>query len=469
MRRTKIVCTMGPASDSSEVIRGMIEAGMDVARINFAHGTHEEHAKIVKEIRNIASELDHNVAILGDLSGSKIRTGTLAKEPIILKPGDPFRLTIEPVIGDWQQVSVNFKGLPQFIKPGDTLLLNDGTIHLAVESVSPQDVMTRIRVGGELRSHKGISSPGREVLIDTLTAKDQEDTAFAVAHGFDWLALSFVRTPEDIRRVRQWIANCGGYIPIIAKIEKREAIDALEEILHEADGVMVARGDLGVEVSFEEVPFLQMEIISKALSRHVPVITATQMLESMIDRPRPTRAEVTDIATAVLQGTDAVMLSEETAIGRYPQEALETMSRIAARAERDLDHSRFLGPPNLDQSVAEAVGRTACTLATAVGARAILVPTWKGTTPLVVASHRPSQPVIVFCQDRTIQQRLALGWGIIPLLVDRATNIDETVKVSVQEARARGWLKSGDLAILLGNIPLDDLSTSNFLQVLQVS
>ena len=469
MRCTKIVCTLGPASSSPEIIRGMIEAGMDVARINFSHGVQDEHAKVIKEIRNMASELGRNVAILGDLSGTKIRTGILLKEPVMLRSGDPFRLTTESVDGDWKQVSVNFKGLPEIVKPGDTLLLNDGAIHLTVESVGARDVTTRVIIGGTLRSHKGLNIPGREVLMDTLTGKDQEDTAFAVSHGIDWLALSFVRSPEDIRRVRRWIVDCGGHIPIIAKIEKREAIDSLEEILQEADGAMVARGDLGVEISLEEVPFLQMEIVSKALALHIPVITATQMLESMIDRPRPTRAEATDIATAVLNGTDAVMLSEETALGRHPLEAVRTMARISERAEREIDHSRFLVPSSLDQGIPQAVGHAACTLATAVGAQAILIPTWGGTTPWLVASHRPTQPLIALCQDQAIQRRLALAWGITALMVGKTASIGETVKASIQAARAGGWLKSGDLAILVGNIPLDEISTTNFLQVVRVS
>lgn len=468
MRRTKIVCTLGPASNDSTTIREMIVAGMDVARINFSHGTHEEHARLVKEIRNLSAEVGRNVAILGDLSGSKLRTGELSKEPVLLKAGDPFTLTTESVPGDWKRVSVNFRGLPEAVKPGDTILLNDGAIHLIVESVSSGEVVTRVRVGGTLRSHKGINIPGRGVNMESITAKDQEDTAFAVAHGFDWLALSFVRAPEDIRRVRRWISECGGRTPIIAKIEKQEAIDLLDEILEEADGAMVARGDLGVETSLEEIPFLQAKIISKALSIHIPVITATQMLESMIDRPRPTRAEATDIATAVLNGTDAVMLSEETALGRYPLEAVRTIARIAERAEHAIDHTRFLDPSGLDQGIPEAIGRTACALATAVGAHAILVPTWGGTTPLLVASHRPVQPVIALCQEKALQQRLSLAWGVTALLVDRATNIDETVRVSVQAAQSGGWLRPGNLAVLVGNIPLDNSKTTNFLQVIQV-
>ena len=405
MRRTKTVCTIGPASDHPKTLREMIEAGMDVARINFSHGTHEEHAKTVRQIREIAFEMGANVAILGDLAGPKIRIGSLAKDPVILKAGDPFTLTNVSVPGDWQGVSVNFPGLPGAVRPGDRILLSDGTITLTVESVSAKTVDTRIQVGGMLRSHKGVNIPGKKLSKDALTEKDKKDVAFAVAQHFDWLALSFVQTPEEIRRVRSWISEFGGNIPVIAKIEKEEAINSLGDILQESDGAMVARGDLGVEVGYADVPFLQVEIISKSLAAHIPVITATQMLESMMDRPHPTRAEATDIATAVLNGTDAVMLSEETALGRYPVEAVRVMGQIAERAERSLDRPRFMASSGQDHSTAAAIGHGACTLAEAIGAQAILVLSQDGAAPLWVASHRPAQTVIALCQDEGLRRR----------------------------------------------------------------
>lgn len=468
MGRTKIVCTIGPASSHPAALREMILAGMDVARINFSHGTLQEHAETIRHLRDVSAHLARPVAIMGDLAGPKLRIGALSKEPVILKAGDAFTLTTVPMPGDWQRVFVDFPELPRAVQAGDSILLSDGTISLAVESVEARSVRTRIRVGGILRSHKGVNIPGRTVSREALSEKDREDTAFAVAQGLDWLALSFVRTPEDVRRVRRWISDFGGEIPLIAKIEMREVLGCVEEVLRESDGAMVARGDLGVEVGYEEVPFLQADIISRALAVPIPVITATQMLESMMDRPRPTRAEATDIATAVLNGTDAVMLSEETALGRFPVEAVRTMVRIAEQAERYLDHARFMALRGPEQGVSAAVGRAACALAEAVSAQAILVPALDGKAPLWVSRHRPPRPVIALCREEGLARRLALAGSVAPLLADVSVHPDRLAGACVESAKAGGRLKSGDRAVLVGRAPWGSSADSDFIQVVAV-
>ncbi len=441
MRRTRIVCTIGPASDDPDILRAMIVAGMDVARVNFSHGSSREHADRIARIRAIADSVGRIVAVMGDLSGPKLRTGLLSRESVMLRAGDPFTLTTTDVPGDWRTVSVGFPGLAEAVKPGDTILLNDGAIDLVVERVDHAAVTTRVRVGGLLGSHKGVNIPGRSLGIEAFTPKDREDLSFAVEHRLDWVALSFVRHEQDVRTAKAWMERSDWRIPVIAKIEQREAIDAIVSIADESDGLMVARGDLGVETALEEVPFHQKMVIARALSRGVPVVTATQMLESMMHSPRPTRAEATDVATAVLDGTDALMLSEETATGNYPVEAVRTMARIAERAERDIDRARFLRRRTDDP--AEAVARAACALAAELNVAAILVPADDGTEPIQVAANRPMQPIIALTTERRIAARLALVWGVIPVIHSPERGA-EWFRHGVELATASGLLKRGD-------------------------
>jgi len=469
MRRTKIVCTIGPASEDPAILRGMIQAGMDVARLNFSHGSREQHAAWVSTIRRLATELGHNVAVLGDLSGPKLRTGSLSKDTILLNAGDAFTLTTESIQGDWRGVSVNFPGLPAAVKPGEAILLNDGAIELVVESITGGSVRTRVRVGGLLGSHKGVNIPGRALAITAFTVKDREDAAFALAQEFDWLGLSFVKNAEDVRVVREWMSESGADIPLIAKIEKGEAVQTLDAVLAESNGVMVARGDLGVEVTLEEVPFLQKHIIVGGLSHSIPVIIATHMLESMTTQPRPTRAEVTDVATAVLDGADAIMLSEETASGRYPVEAVRMMARIAAHAERGIDHDRFMTLARRDRGVPGAVAYAACALADEVGASAILVPTWSGETPLRVAARRPVQPVIALTHDPRVRRRLALAWGTTALSVSEARTVDEVIATSIHAARTAGYVAPGELVVIACGQPKQQSGTTNLIQVVRVA
>lgn len=470
MRRTKIVCTIGPSSEDIAVLRGMIQAGMDVARINFSHGTRAQHTEWISRIRQIGSELGRTVAVLGDLCGPKLRIGPLSKSPIQLNSGDPFTLTTDAVTGDWRGVSVSFPGLPDAVKPGETILLNDGAIELAVERISPGAVHTRVRIGGLLGSHKGINIPGRTLAVEAFTAKDRDDAGFALQQDLDWLALSFVRTPTDLQHVREWMSQTGSTIPLIAKIEQREAIQALDAVLAQSNGAMVARGDLGVEVPLEEVPFLQKRIIAQGLALSVPVIVATHMLESMTTQPRPTRAEVTDVATAVLDGADAIMLSEETASGQYPVEAVGIMARIAERAEREIDHRRFMTRVHQDDPAAlGAVAHAACALAGEVRASAILVPTWSGDTPLRVASWRPPQPVIALTSDPRVRRRLALAWGTIALAVPEAYTIDEVIATSIRAARTDGYIAPGDLVVIACGPPQKQSGTSTVIEVVRVT
>lgn len=468
MRRTKIVCTIGPASDDPLVLTDMIRAGMDMARINFSHGTSGEHADRISRIRTLAHTLGRNVGIIGDLAGPKLRTGNMAKESVVLKAGDPFRLTSDPIEGDWRVASVSFPGLSDAVKPGETILLNDGAIDLVVEAVTAHAVETRVRVGGMLGSHKGVNIPGRSLAIEALTAKDRDDMAFAVKHDLDWLALSFVRGPDDVRLARRCVQQCGGQVPLIPKIEKREATEALDLILRESEGVMVARGDLGVEVAFEDVPFLQKMILACALGHEVPSITATHMLESMVELPRPTRAEATDVATAVLDGTDAVMLSEETARGRFPVEAVRAMARIAERAERDLDHARFMNMGTQNPGVGSAVARAACALASEVGATAIMVPTGGATTPMQVSRRRPAQPIVAFTQDDRVRRQLALVWGTVALPMLDVRPAEEMIHSCVKAARAAGLVAVGDVVVAVGGPSGGDTDQRNTIEVVRV-
>jgi pyruvate kinase len=424
----------------------MILAGMDVARVNFSHGAGREQSDRIARIRSTAEAVGRTVAIMGDLAGPRLRTGSLSRESVTLRAGDPFTLTVNEVPGDWRAVSVGFPGFTNAVKPGDTILLSDGTIELVVERVDRAEVTTRVRVGGLLGAHKGINIPGRSLGIEAFTPKDREDLSFAVEHRLDWVALSFVRHSHDVQTAKTWMERANWRIPLIAKIEQREAVDALDEIADASDGLMVARGDLGVETALEDVPFHQKAVIASALNRAVPVITATQMLESMMHSPRPTRAEATDIATAVLDGTDALMLSEETATGSYPIEAVKTMARIAERAEREIDRARFLQRP--PDNPVEAVSHAACTLAAEINAGAILVPAEDGTEPIHIAAHRPAQPIIALAPERRVAARLAVGWGITPVVYSPGRGADE-FRHGVELATALGLLAHGDRYVLV--------------------
>jgi pyruvate kinase len=470
-RRTKIVCTIGPASHAPETLRQLIDAGMDVARLNFSHGTHAEHAQVIADLRAIAADLGRPVAILQDLQGPKIRTGELrGHQPVTLADGATFTITSQDMTGDASGVCTTYADLPNDVQPGDRILLADGLIELRVVGVAPPEVTCQVVHGGELAEHQGINLPGVSVSAPALTEKDRDDLRFGVAQGVDYIALSFVRRPEDLTAARQAIfeASAPGTapIPLIAKLEKPEAIERLDEILAASDGVMVARGDLGVELPLEQVPGLQKRIIRAANRLRLPVITATQMLESMITNARPTRAEVSDVANAILDGTDAVMLSGETAAGRFPVETVRVMARIAAETEA----SGTTAHPVAEEAVtaAQAISEAARTLADAARVRYIVVFTRSGSTAHLISKERPGVPIIAFTPDPAVARCLNLWWGVSP----QPTNLMETTEALITwvdlQLQVQGLAQRGDTIVILGGMPVARQMKTNFIKLHRV-
>ncbi len=448
MARTKIVCTLGPASSEPSVMRALVDAGMRVARINCSHGPVEEHAEHIRAIRQISKETGIALSILYDLSGPKIRTGAM-DEPVLLEAGKQVVLTTR---SDMQpgEVPLGFPQLTQYVRPGLHLLLDDGSLDIEVVSATETDIVCRVIVGGPLSSHKGINLPGETLPIPAVTEKDKEDLRQWLRIGVDWVAMSFVRSAEDILPVKAIMQEEGIVRPIIAKIEKHEAIDNLDSIIDAYDGVMVARGDLGVEVPLEQIPLLQKEIIRKANHAGKPVITATQMLDSMIRNPRPTRAEVTDVANAILDGTDAVMLSGETAMGKYPIETVHTMETIAESAETMFpeDIVPIEQAPRYHRPTG-ALAAAAVEIASHLGAGAIFAATIHGHTAVLVSKNRPHQPIIAVTGEQDTYTQLPLLWGVTAVLVPQWPNADEMLDQAVREACKRGIVANGDLIIIV--------------------
>ncbi|MBC7236021.1 MAG: pyruvate kinase [Chloroflexi bacterium] len=470
MRRTKIVCTLGPATDSREMIRALIDAGMDVARLNFSHGTHEDHARRLALLREEASCAGRVVGALQDLQGPKIRTGPLAKEEIELKAGQRFVITIRSVPGDEQAVSTDYEALPRDVAPGDRMLLSDGLIELRVQETTDTDVVTEIVYGGSLRPHQGINLPGVRVSAPSVTAKDLDDLRFGLEHGVDYVAISFVRHPDDVSHVRRIIAEAGKDTPLIAKLEKPEALEHLDEILAVADGVMVARGDMGVEMSPEQVPVMQKRIIRRANEMARPVITATQMLESMIQHPRPTRAEVSDVANAILDGSDAVMLSGETAIGSYPVLATEMLARIAETIEGDHRDREELVPWMLREvpSIPHGIGAAVAAICRAMSVRAVCVLTRSGATARIVSHYRPTVPILAFTPYEETLRRLSLLWGVVPIRNLYARTEEEYYDQVQTLLLDLGWAQEGDRVVLTGGHPVSEAGPTNFLKIMTV-
>jgi len=467
MRRTKIVCTVGPASETEEMIGRLISAGMNVARINFSHGTHEYQRLLIERIKKVRKEMGKPVAILMDLQGPKIRIGNVKGTAVELLPGQEYVLTSEAVLGDEKRASVSLKSLPHEVASGHPILLADGNIELRVERVVPPEIFCRVIVGGSLSSHKGINLPGSQVHVDSLTSKDRKDIEIGIEAGVDAIALSFVRTAADIEAMRKLVRNSGGHVPIIAKIEKHEAVTNIDKIVAVSDAVMVARGDLGVEIDLERVPLVQKMIIQKCNALGKPVITATQMLVRMVENPRPTRAEATDVANAVLDGTDAVMLSEETAAGKYPVEAVIMMDRIVRSAETALDVQKFEHQKELG-SVRDSISRSSYHIAREIGAAAILTPTWSGSTASMVARFRPKQTILATTPNEQALDFLSLVWGVIPVFIPPSETIDDMIRFSIAAARKAGYLRAGDQVVVTGGVPLHVAGTTNFLKVEKV-
>ncbi len=470
MRRTKIVCTVGPAINSSEMIRRVLEAGVDVFRLNFSHGTPDEHRACVRRIRSAVADLGKPVAILQDLPGPKIRIGTFRDGPVHLGVGDRFTLNTNPVPGDRTRVSVNFTRLAAEVRPGQRLLLADGLVELLVEEVEPPEIRCKILLGGSLSDHKGIAVPHGTSGIAAFTEKDRSLLVEGLDMGVDMAALSFVRNRDDVQSARALLDSRGSGLPLMAKIEKPEAVEALDDILPVVDALMVARGDLGVEIPYQEVPLVQKDIIAKALHAARPVVTATQMLRSMVESPRPTRAEAADVANAVLDGSDAVMLSEESATGAYPVEAVAALASIVVQAEDRLFQrgpGGKHGPFGL-HGVSGAISHAACVLAREARAKAIVCCTRSGYTAQMVARHRIDVPVIAVSPEAETVNRLALVWGVKPMLCDEFDTTDGMIRTSVDAARKAGGLGRGDQIVVVGGSPSAGPGHTDFLRVTAV-
>jgi pyruvate kinase len=448
VRRTKIVATIGPATNSPAVLKELISAGATTLRLNFSHGTHEDHLANIRLIRRISFELNQPVGILQDLQGPKIRLGKFEQGKITLKNGDPFILTSRTVPGSQTISSVSFEGkdLSAEVPEGATILLDDGKVEMKVKKINheTQDLHCEVVVGGVLSNNKGVNFPGVRLSIRALTEKDREDLTFGLDQGVDWIALSFVRNPEDILEIKELIANAGKDIPVIAKIEKHEAIEQMEEILSLCDGVMVARGDLGVELPAEDVPILQKQLIRTANRLGIPIITATQMLDSMVYNPRATRAEISDVANAIIDGTDAVMLSNETAVGEFPVEAVKTMARIALRTEQeDLTRGKD-DKRSVPNAISQAVGQ----IAEQLEAAAIMPFTKTGSTARNVSKFRPSKRILAVTPHIDVARRLQLVWGVRPMILLDLPNSNDNYQAAINEARNQQLLKEGDYVVI---------------------
>ena len=447
MRRTKIVATIGPATESAERLRELVAAGATTFRLNFSHGDHSEHAARIATIRQVSTELGIELGILQDLQGPKIRLGRFADGPITLAKGDPFTLTSRDVACNQKIATVTYAGLADEVVPGSRILLDDGRVEMVVDSVDKpeQTLFCSVTVGGVLSNNKGVNFPDVQLSIRALTEKDRIDLAFGLKQGVDWVALSFVRNPSDMREIRELIRSHGHNTPVVAKIEKFEAIDQIDDILPLCDGVMVARGDLGVEMPAEEVPLLQKELIRKANSLGIPVITATQMLDSMVSCPRPTRAEVSDVANAILDGTDAVMLSNESAVGDFPVEAVATMAIIARRIERD--YPQRVLDSHMATTIPNAICQAVSSIARQLNAAAILPLTKGGSTARNVSKFRPSTPILAITSEVSVARQLQLCWGVNPLVVEEQASSTSTFSLAMGKARELGFLRDGDLVV----------------------
>ena len=463
-RRTKIVATLGPSCASDERVIALAEAGMDGARLNFSHGTHEQHAEYARMVRKAQDAVSRPIALIADLQGPKLRVGHL-ETPIELDDGD------EVVVlgGENGSRDGELPVLPavigQVLQPGHDVLIDDGLVRLRVEAVQSGRARCEVMVGGTVASNKGVNVPGVPVPIPALTRKDTDDLEFALELGVDYVALSFVRSSADVRDLKGLIKQAGAHAHVIAKVEKAEAIDALPSILEESDAIMVARGDLGVEIGVEVVPLLQKRIILASLDRGKPVITATQMLESMVNHPEPTRAEASDVANAILDGTSAVMLSEETAIGKYPLEAVRTMQRVARTIEPSIEYRHQFPQPGDEPTVGQAMSNAACDLAETLGAKAILVPTFTGRTASVVARLRPRRPILGLSHHDHALRHMALEWGVTPMKMPEAADVEELWARSLESGRESGLLDDGDLVVLTAGTAVNLPGTTDMIKL----
>jgi pyruvate kinase len=470
MRRTKIVCTLGPTSEEKEVIVNLVRAGMNVARLNMSHSTHQMHEKSIALIREIANELNTPIGILADLQGPKIRVGTL-KEKVILEPGQQFILTTRDVPGNAIAVSVSLKELPESVHKGQVILLDDGLLELVVDEVENTDIYTTVVRGGELKDHKGINLPNASIKTSSITQKDISDLEFVIKHDVDMVALSFVRTAQDVVQLRSIMEEFGGSIPIISKIEKHEAVTNIDDIIAASYGIMVARGDLGIEIPIEQVPIVQKMIIEKCNQQAKPVITATQMLDSMIRNPIPTRAEATDVANAVFDGTDALMLSGETAFGQYPVEAVATMAKIAQYAEDSIMYKAVMEERKIytRSIITDAIAFSASESAKTLGADCIITATQSGYTARKISKYKPRIPVIAVTTNQKVVNQLSLSYGVVPVQIKHCEDINTLVDEALNTCKQKELIHNGDLLIITAGILAGVTGGTNVLRVYLVA
>ena len=471
IKRTKIVCTLGPASQSEEVLRELILNGLNVCRFNFSHGSHEEHKGRIDMVKKVREELNRPIAILLDTKGPEIRTGNFADPEVLLEEGSEFTITMDEVVGTKEICTVSYKGLADDVKEGDTILIDDGLVGLRVKSVENGNIKCIVENSGIVKNHKGVNVPGVKINLPAITPKDVSDIEFGIREGIDMIAASFVRKASDVLAIREILEkNNAGDVLILSKIENQEGVENIDEILQVSDGIMVARGDLGVEIPTEEIPIVQKMIIKKCNELAKPVITATQMLDSMIRNPRPTRAEVTDVANAIYDGTDAIMLSGETAAGKYPVEAVKVMASIAKRIEQTLDYDRMLkekGSKNV--TVTDAISHATCTTAVDLNASAIITSTSSGYTAKMVSKFRPQAPIIAATSNEAVMRRLALTWGVCPIKSALAGNTDEVIEKSIEASIESGYVKNGELVVITAGVPVGVSGTTNLIKVHVIS
>ena len=466
-RKTKIICTLGPAVDNEDMIRTLIRTGMDAARFNFSHGSHPEHLQRLNLLKSVRDSMGRPVATILDTKGPEIRIKTFGEKSISLEAGDTFTLTTRDEVGDSSHVSVTYENLHQELKPGQEVLIDDGLVALRVEEIQGQDIRCTVENGGALSANKSINIPGVHIQLPALTEKDVADIRFGVENDFDFIAASFVRRAADVQAVRQVLHECGGdEIKIIAKIENQEGVDNIDEILAAADGIMVARGDLGVEIPAARVPILQKKIIRKGLQAGKPVITATQMLDSMMRNPRPTRAEVSDVANAVFDGTSCVMLSGETAGGKYPVEALSAMVEIVEEAEHSIHYWRQFSKQRVipASNINDAITHTCCLTAMDLDAKAILAATNSGRTARMICRFRPACPVAALTMHEKVRRQLSISWGVIPFLTGEVTSTDRIFSLSAEVALKEGLVNIGDTVVITAGVPLGKSGSTNLLK-----
>ena len=470
MARAKLICTLGPSTRDEKTITGLVKAGMNIARINFSHDTHDEFRHRISLVRKISEQTGKPITILGDLCGPKIRIGDIEGGSFAVKTGDELKITTRNIIGSPGIVSTTYPNLVSDVEKGNHILIDDGNIELIVNDVRSEEVKTTVVFGGEIKEHKGMNLPGVNVSAPTISTKDFGDIEFSIEEGIDILALSFVRTPDDVVKAKKLISNYGSDIPVIAKIEKEEAVDNIEDIICESYGIMIARGDLGVEMASEHVPLIQKRIINICNKSGKPVITATQMLESMINNPRPTRAETSDVANAIIDGSDAVMLSGETSIGKYPVQAAETTRRIIDEVESEIGEGRSYVDviPKEESTIDDAVTAAACRAAEILNAKAIIAFTQSGSTAMRLSKHRPRTRILAITPSEKIRRRIELFWGIMSTLIEDVVNIDTIADTTAKIAKKEGLAKKGDIIVITFGTPIGVAGSTNLMNIQKI-